>query len=130
MPFQWREYLIVAHWLRNDPREGVQRTCLGRTYYYVFNLGLAKAKALNFREGHPGLHKKLWSWCQNHQDPNIKKLGTYGLRMHSLRIDADYYDKPIANLAGEVRTQLDRAQKFERIVAQSNGQVPPTPLGP
>jgi len=48
MPFDWREFLIVAHGLRNDNREGVQRTCLGRTYYYVYNLGLMKARAINF----------------------------------------------------------------------------------
>lgn len=48
MPFDWREFLIVAHGLRHDNREGVQRTCLGRTYYYVYNLGLTKARAINF----------------------------------------------------------------------------------
>ena len=40
MPFYWREFLIVAHELRADQRESVQRTCLGRAYYYVYNFGL------------------------------------------------------------------------------------------
>lgn len=130
MPFDWREFLLVAHELRNDSRESIRRTCLGRTYYYIYNLGLIKARSLNFRETPPGLHKKLWTWCQKQTDPNIRKMGAYGLRMLSLRHDADYENSPIPNLAGEVRTQLSRAQKFEELVSQINGQRPPTPLAP
>jgi hypothetical protein len=130
MPFDWRDFLIIAHELRNDPREGAQRTCVGRTYYYVYNLGLTKARALTFTEKPPGLHKKLWDWCQRHTDTTIKRMGIYGLRMHSLRLDADYKDAPMPNLAGEVKTQLSRAQAFEGLVAQSNGQTPPTALAP
>src|SRR4051794_17989191 len=110
MPFDWRDFLIVAHELRNDPRESVQRTCLGRTYYYIYNLGLFQARTLTFNEKPPGLHKKLWDWCQKHTDTNIKQIGIYGLRMHSLRLDADYRDSPVANLAREVKIQLYRAQ--------------------
>lgn len=130
MPFDWREFLIVAHQLRNDTGEGAQRTCLSRTYYYVFNLGLTKARALNFREEPPGVHKKLWDWCQSQTDTAVRRLGLYGLRMHSLRIHADYDGAPIPDLAGQVKKQLSRAQVFERLVAQSNGQVPPAALAP
>jgi len=130
MPFDWREFLIVAHQLRNDTGEGAQRTCLGRTYYYVFNLGLIKARALNFGEKPPGLHKKLWGWCQRQTDTAIRQLGIDGLRMHSLRLAADYEGAPIPNLAGEVKKQFSRAQAFECLVAQSNGQVPPAALAP
>jgi hypothetical protein len=130
MPFDWREFLIVAHGLRHDNREGVQRTCLGRTYYYVYNLGLTKARAINFTGQTPGLHKKLWDWCQKHPDRTVRRMGIYGLRLHSLRIDADYNAAPIPNLAVEVRTQLARAQAFEGLVAQSNGQAPPSALPP
>jgi len=69
MPFDWRDFLIVAHELRNDPREGVQRTCLGRTYYYVFNLGLMKARTSRFSGKLPGLYRQLWDWCQKQTDP-------------------------------------------------------------
>lgn len=128
MPFDWREFLVVAHGLRNDTGEGIQRTCLGRTYYYVYNLGLTKARALSFTEKQPGLHKKLWGWCQRQPDSAIKQMGIYGLRMHSLRLSADYDPSRIPNLAGEVKMQLSRAQAFEGLVAQSNGQAPPAPL--
>jgi len=130
MPFDWRDFLIVAHELRNDPRAGAQRTCLGRTYYYVYNLGLTKARALAFTGRPPGLHKKLWDWCQRHPDTAVRQMGLYGIRMHSLRLDADYEDTPIPNLSGEVKRQLSRAQAFERLVARRNGQAPPEALAP
>ena len=130
MPFDWREFLVVAHGLRNDTGEGVHRTCLGRTYYYVFNLGLTTARRLGFLEKSPGLHKKLWNWCQKQADPNIKQIGIDGLRMHSLRISADYDPGPIPNLAGEVKRQLSRAQVFESLVARTVGRTPPAPLAP
>ena len=130
MSFDWREFLIIAHELRNDPREGVQRTSLGRSYYYVYNLGLTTARGLTFSGAMPSLHRKLWDWCQTNTDLTIKQMGVIGLRMHSLRIDADYKNTPIQNLTGEVKTQLSRAQEFEGLVAQSIGQSPPTSLVP
>jgi hypothetical protein len=127
MAFDWREFLIIAHALRNEPGEGAQRTSLGRAYYYVFNLGLANARALRFTGQLPGLHGKLWYWCQQHSDPTIRQIGLNGRRMHSLRIEADYGDR-VTNLASEVRKQLSRAQNFEVLVAQRNGTTPPPPL--
>lgn len=121
---------MVAHRLQNDPSEGAQRTCLGRAYYYVYNGGLIKARTLSFDKERPGLHKKLWAWCEKHADPDIRSMGTPGLRMYSLRIEADYSDAPIKNLAGEVKMQLTRAQNFEGLVAKSNGQLPPPTLVP
>lgn len=130
MPFDWRGFLIVAHGLRNDPSEGVQRTCLGRAYYYVYNVSLANARAMRFTGKMPSLHQQLWNWCQKHADPNIKQIGVNGLRMHALRIDADYKESPIPNLAREVTIQLSRAQAIESLIARINGQTPPTALIP
>jgi len=130
MPFDWREFLIVAHGMRNERGEGAQRTCLGRAYYYVYNLGLAKARAANFTGQKPGLHTKLWDWCQKQPDPVVKQLGIAGLRMLRLRIEADYNDSAIPNLAVEVQTQISRAQLFESLVAKSDGQAPPPSLAP
>ena len=47
--------------------------------------------------------------------------------MKSSRVEADYYDT-ISNLAATVKLQLQRAQEFETLVAQSNGQPPPPRL--
>ena len=128
MPFDWREFLIIAHELHNQTGEGAHRTCLGRAYYYVYNLGLAKASALGFRRNpQSSTHKQLWDWCQKHQDPNIKQMGITGNRMKSSRVEADYHDS-VSNLPSKVRQQLTRAQEFETLVARSNGQPPPPPL--
>ena len=75
MPFDWREFLIIAHELRTDQRESVQRTCLGRAYYYAYNLGLEMARQMHWPEPQRSLHRELWKWCQNHADANIKNLG-------------------------------------------------------
>ena len=128
MAFDWRLFLIVAHELSNDTREAVHRTCLSRTYYYIYHLILIKAQALRFSETPPNLHSKLWSWCEHHSDQDIRKLGLYGNRLYSFRISADYKSGGIPNIAGEVRMQLERAQMLEGIVARLNGQQPPPAL--
>jgi len=128
MPFDWREFLIIAHELRNQTSEGGQRTCLGRAYYYVYNLGLGKATKLGFtRNPKSSAHRQLWDWCQNQTDPDIKQMGVTGNRMKSFRVSADYYDS-IPDLAAKVKLQLERAQEFETLVAKSNGQPPPRRL--
>jgi hypothetical protein len=132
MAFDWRDFLVVAHEQRNDQREGIQRTSLGRAYYYVYNLGLTKATTQNFsmRRGQGGSHRQLWDWFQKHSDMTIRQMGVEANRMYSNRISADYNDAPIPTAAYEVKLQLRRAQKFETLMAQINGQQPPTPLAP
>lgn len=94
------------------------------------HIGLTNTRALNFNERPPGLHKRLWNWCQRQTDPTIKQTGASGLRMYSLRISDDYDDIPIPIMAGEVKTQLSRARAFKGLVAQSNGQTPRAALAP
>ena len=127
MPFDWREFLIIAHELRNDRREGVQRTCLGRAYYYVYNLGLKMARQMNWPEPRRSLHRALWAWCQSQSDANIRRLGIWGTQMYSFRIDSDYKDRPLSDPQA-VEKQLSRARDFEVCVAQQNRQTPPPAL--
>jgi len=130
MPFDWRDFLEVAYDLRSDNRESFQRTSLGRAYYYVYNLGLIKAKTLNFRRvpGLGGTHKQLWGWYESQNDPIIRRLGIEGNRMYAKRIPADYIDAPIQNIAREVEIQLTRARTFETLMAKVDGQAPPPAL--
>ena len=130
MPFDWRGFLIVAHSLRNNYDEGALRTCLSRIYYYLFNLGLIKARQMNFKEHPPELHRKLWDWCQKSSDAEINSLGLMGNRLKSLRIQADYRVNPIQHLAAEVQDQLANARMFEAIIAKKNGVAPPPALKP
>jgi hypothetical protein len=128
MTFNWREFLIVAHKLSQEADEGSQRASLGRTYYYVYNLGLIEARTKGFTGKVPGLHYQLWNWYQMHKDPDLQKIGTYGSRMKSLRHDADYRDVPIKNLSTEVARQISNAQKIENLIAARNKQAPHPPL--
>jgi hypothetical protein len=128
MPFDWREFLIIAHELRNQASEGAQRTSLSRAYYYVFNLGLNHATRLGFRSTRNSpLHKQLWDWYNRQTNPDIRQMGFTGNRMRSFRVQADYHNS-IPDLAVKVRRQLESAQEFETLVAQSNGQPPPPRL--
>jgi len=127
MPFDWREFLIIAHELRDDHREGARRTCLGRAYYYVYNLGLEMARQMSWPEPGRSRHRALWQWCQNHSDTSIRRLGNLGSRMYTLRIEADYRDRPLSDPQA-VEKQLSRARDFEVGVAQQNGQPPPPAL--
>jgi hypothetical protein len=127
MLFDWREFLIIAYELRIDQREAAKRTCLGRAYYYVFNLGLEMARQMGWSKPERSVHTALWKWCERHSDINIKRLGNLGFRMHSLRIDSDYIARPLSD-AQAVQKQLGRARDFEVRVAQQNGQTPPTAL--
>src|SRR3954452_18909206 len=97
MALDRRDFLVVAHEMRNDPREGIQRTSLGRAYYYVYNLAVAHAKAQSFRtvRGQSGSHQQLWSCFQSHSDLRIRQLGIEANRMYANRISADYKDAPI-----------------------------------
>ena len=111
MAFEWREFLIVAHALHNDQREGAQRTCLGRIYYYVYNLCLRNARARNFKETMPGLHSKLWNWCQQHKDPTVRRMGGLGLRMYVLRKKADYEEAEIQDLIKSTRSNCSSVER-------------------
>lgn len=127
MSFDWREFLVIAHELRHDQRESAQRTCLGRAYYYVFNLCLKMAQQMEWSQPTRSVHRALWNWCQSHSDMNLKQLGILGSRMYSLRIDSDYKARPLREPQA-VQRQLDRARDFEVLVAQKTGQIPPTAL--
>ena len=131
MPFDWREFLIVAHELRHDPRESIQRTVIGRAYYFAYNAGVNAAQRRGYNPNAPsrtGMHRRLWVWCQQHSDRDIVALGVYGHRLHTRRINADY--SPVAPLPwpGEVRNQLGETRDFELLLARVVGQEPTPPL--
>ena len=129
MVFDWREFLLFAHELRNEAQESKQRTSVGRAYYYAYNVALAEAKRLGYNPNRPstlGLHKRLWSWCQSHNNADIVALGDSGNTLHLRRIEVDYKVATSASLQQVVQKQLDEARDFELLLAQiSNKQAPP-----
>jgi len=48
MPFDWRDFLLFAHELRNESLESKRRTSIRRAYYYIYNVALVEAKKLGY----------------------------------------------------------------------------------
>jgi|ERR1035438_7260009 hypothetical protein len=133
MAFDWREFFLFAHELRNEPEERKQRTAIGRAYYYVYNAAKIEAQKLGFNEKDPslrrmGLHQRLWSWCQNHNNPDIVTLGDSGNTLKARRTSADYYALPSPPALQTVQKQLDETRDFEVLLAQITNTNPPPPL--
>lgn len=131
MAFDWRDFLLFAHELRNETQESKQRTAIGRAYYYVYNVGLTEAKKLGYNPNAPskvGTHKRLWSWCQAQRNSDIVALGDSGNTLHARRISVDYKSVTQAGLRQDVQKQLDEARDFEILLAQITRQLPPPPL--
>jgi len=94
MAFDWRDFFLFAHELRNEKQESKQRTAIGRAYYYIYNAAKIEAKRLGFDEKDPllrnmGLHQRLWTWCLNHQNPDIVTLGDSGNTLKARRTSVD-----------------------------------------
>jgi hypothetical protein len=105
--FEWRDYLLLAKELSPDGRESVRRTCLGRAYYYAYNLALEKAK----------------------RHPDLKQLSIWGSEMSAIRNKADYHkNTQIRNWTGEIQKQIGRARSLELTVSKSDGSVAPPKL--
>ena len=98
MAFDWREFSIFAHELRNEPAESKRRTAIGRAYYYAYNVAKIEAKKLGFNESDPslrgGLHQRLWDWCLKHNNPGIVTLEDSGDTLKARRTSADYRTLP------------------------------------
>jgi hypothetical protein len=48
MAFDWRDFFLFAHQLRHEQQESIQRTAIGRAYYYAFNVALVEARKLGW----------------------------------------------------------------------------------
>ncbi len=134
MSFDWREFFILAHDLRNETEECKQRTSIGRAYYYAYNAALNEAKNRGFnpnaRSGKAkGVHQKLWRWyqCQGNQD--LIALGDSGNTLKGRRTDADYYVVPQRPITPQlVQKQLAETRDFELLLAKVAQTTPPPAL--
>ncbi len=133
MAFDWREFFLLAHELRNEQLESKQRTAIGRAYYYAYNAAKIEAKKLGFNENDQslrrmGLHQRLWSWCLNHNNPDLVILGDSGNTLKARRTSADYNTQPSPPSLPTVQQQLDETRDFEVLLAQIAKISAPPPL--
>ncbi len=132
MAFNWRDFLVLAHDLRKDQRESAQRACIGRAYYYTFNLGLNTAKTGGYNPKlsplkRAGEHKRLWDWYLSHRNQAFQQLGDIGDTMRGRRVEVDYKLSPSPTLQ-DVQKQLDEARDFEVLLSQITGKPSPPAL--
>jgi hypothetical protein len=140
MAFDWRDFFLFAHELRNETDESKQRTSIGRAYYYAYNAALIVAQKLGFDPNAPapkktgkkapGVHQKLWDWCMSQTgNQHLINLGDSGNTLKGRRTAADYKVAPPILITPQlVRQQLDETREFELLLAQIAKQSPPPPL--
>jgi hypothetical protein len=140
MAFDWRDFFLFAHELRNETDESKQRTSVGRAYYYAYNAALIEAQKLGFNPNAPapripgkkpsGVHQKLWDWCMSQTgNQDLINLGDSGNTLKGRRTAADYkIAQTILITTRLVQQQLDETRDFEVLLAQIAKASPPPPL--
>jgi uncharacterized protein (UPF0332 family) len=111
-PFDWSEYFKLADELAKRTEESCRRSAMGRAYYYVYHLALARALAngLTVRPGE-GTHTQMWRNFNSSPDPDTRKLGQIAQRLKEKRERADY-NAHYARLEDEIPEMLADAQNF------------------
>ncbi len=112
MPFDWREYLVVAKELAQDGRESTSRISISRAYYCTYHLGRIYALTKGYSEPAKSAHSALWKWYESQADKNLKALGIQGNRLKMSRVAADYKADPIPRLSTVVQDSLRDAEEF------------------
>ena len=140
MAFNWRDFFLFAHEIRNETDESKQRTAIGRAYYYAYNTALIQAQKLGFNpyapasgipgKKHAGVHQKLWEWCMSQtSNPDLINLGDSGNTLKSRRTAADYKIAPTTPITPQlVQQQLGETRDFEVLLAHIANASPPPPL--
>jgi len=128
MPFDWKNFLILADELARKFDEASKRTAISRAYYCVFNLAITQAVSnVGPRPQRTPSHK--WCWEQYIGTPDLacRQLGIDGQRMMQRRRKADYDPKDNPRLDDDVLRMLEEAHQF---VAHLAGLDPKYPRRP
>lgn len=116
MPFDWHNFLLLAEELAKRGDEAAKRTAISRAYYFIFNLGYARAEANGAFIG-GDRHTQCWRRYLSTPDPTCKTLGNMGERMKLRRTSADYEAPTKARLNDDVQRSLEEARQFMSALA-------------
>jgi len=125
MPFDWNNFLTLAHELATKMDEASKRTAISRAYYCVFNLALARAESkVGPRPQKVPSHQ--WCWDQYISTPNLtcRQLGNTGDRMKRMRAKADYVATDNPRLDDEVQRMLQEAHEVLADLAALDPKYP------
>jgi uncharacterized protein (UPF0332 family) len=111
-PFDWSTYLMLAESLAQKSDEASLRSAISRAYYYVFHLGLERAKRNGYKPKETeASHSQLWINYTGSPEPACAKLGEIANRLKLHRVRADY-ENVIPRLAELVPTVITDARDF------------------
>jgi uncharacterized protein (UPF0332 family) len=124
LPFEWAEYLTLADELSKRTEESCRRSAMGRAYYYVYHLALARsiANGLVVRSGE-GTHTQLWRIFSQSPDPSTRKLGELAKRLKEKRERADY-NAYYSRLEEEIPEMLADAKAFATALSALPARFP------
>ena len=123
--FDWGDYLELAKrlWdaseaklapppaLRRD--EALRRSVISRAYYAAFHPANAYVKRGSSGAGRQGnQHEVTWSTLATSRDSAERLIGHKGDQLKKLRVDADYYPRPVND------TQVSQALQLSRTVRE------------
>jgi uncharacterized protein (UPF0332 family) len=102
----------LADELSRRPEESCRRSAMGRGYYYIYHLALARSlsNGLVVRSGE-GTHTQLWRIFNQSPDPNTRKLGQLAQRLKEKRERADYHPH-YPRLEDELPKMIVEVRKF------------------
>lgn len=131
MPFDWREYLVLAKELGTDGRESTGRASISRAYYCTYHLGRIFAISSGYSEPAQSAHYALWNWYESQPNVQLRALGVQGNRLKKLRVKADYRADLIPRLSNVVQDSLRDAEEFKNKLRGIGGHLfPPQDGGP
>jgi uncharacterized protein (UPF0332 family) len=123
-PFDWSQLFTLAQELGLRAEESCHRTAMGRAYYYVYHLALARAldNGLVVRSGE-GTHTQMWRNYNSSPDLDTRRLGQIAQRLKEKRERADY-NQHYARLEEDIPVMLADAQDFVNKLAVLPARFP------
>lgn len=116
MPFDWSEYLVLAHLLAKEESEDCKRTAISRAYYAVFHAAVALyPDPISTKVDS---HQTVWKWFIR-KGRLHKKVGVEGQRLKVRRRNADY-ESEIANVDAEAEHAIQSADRIMGDITRLN----------
>jgi hypothetical protein len=127
MPFDWKEFLVLAGTLSKNKDEASLRSAVSRAYYCAFNIAMERAEANGYvpkGDATAGMHDQLWQLYDRNQDPICQQIGLLGPRMKRRRVRADYRRFFSNRQPDEAQGAIDDANKCLTLLASLAANLP------
>ena len=127
MPFDWKDYLLLAKKLvaAQDADDAALRSAVSRSYYCVFNLAMDRATLNSYRtKDDASSHDQLWNLYQRNAESNdCKQVSLIGSRLKRRRVNADYRTV-YTNLKAEAEGAVEDAEACLKLLSELSLDFP------